>query len=111
MLTDITDAQLVERCRSGEPAAWNELVERFSRYVYAIAVRAYKVLGCRDYARVDMRLDTHTNEPYILEVNPNPDVGPEAGWARALRASGREYGETLAALTRQASGRVLSPGG
>ena len=43
MLTDITDAQLVERCRAGEAAAWNELVERFSRYVYAIAVRAYRL--------------------------------------------------------------------
>ena len=33
-----TDAQIVSRCRAGEEAAWNELVERFSRYVYAIAV-------------------------------------------------------------------------
>jgi len=40
MTTELTDAQLVERCRSGDPEAWNELVERFSRYVYAIAVRA-----------------------------------------------------------------------
>jgi RNA polymerase sigma factor (sigma-70 family) len=37
-----TDAQLVSRCRAGDPAAWNELVERFSRYVYAIAVQAFR---------------------------------------------------------------------
>ena len=38
-----TDAQLVSRCRDGEQAAWNELVERFSRYVYAIAVQAFRL--------------------------------------------------------------------
>ena len=32
----LTDAQLVERCRQGDAAAWRELVERYSRYVYAI---------------------------------------------------------------------------
>jgi RNA polymerase sigma factor (sigma-70 family) len=37
-----TDAQLVSRCRAGEAEAWNELVERFSRYVYAIAVQAFR---------------------------------------------------------------------
>ena len=36
-----TDAELVSRCRSGDQAAWNELVERFSRYVYAICFQAF----------------------------------------------------------------------
>jgi RNA polymerase sigma factor (sigma-70 family) len=36
-----SDADLVRRCRDGDAAAWDEFVERFSRYVYAIAVRAY----------------------------------------------------------------------
>jgi RNA polymerase sigma factor (sigma-70 family) len=38
-----TDAQLVSRCRAGDPAAWNEFVERFSRYVYAICGRGYRL--------------------------------------------------------------------
>ena len=38
-----TDAQLVSRCRSGDQAAWNELVERFSRYVYAISTQAFRL--------------------------------------------------------------------
>jgi RNA polymerase sigma factor (sigma-70 family) len=39
----LSDAQLVERCRAGDEAAWHELVERFSRFVYAIAVRAFRL--------------------------------------------------------------------
>jgi RNA polymerase sigma-70 factor (ECF subfamily) len=46
-LSTLTDAELVERCRAGDPDAWNELVERFSRYVYAVAVRGFR-LGEQD---------------------------------------------------------------
>jgi RNA polymerase sigma factor (sigma-70 family) len=38
-----SDAQLVARCREGDDDAWRELVQRFSRYVYAIAVQAYRL--------------------------------------------------------------------
>ena len=38
-----TDAQLVSRCRAGDQKAWNDLVERFSRYVYAISVQAFRL--------------------------------------------------------------------
>jgi RNA polymerase sigma factor (sigma-70 family) len=43
MAVDQTDAQLVSRCREGDPDAWNEFVERFSRYVYAICSRGFRL--------------------------------------------------------------------
>src|SRR4029078_385436 len=43
MAVEQTDAQLVSRCRDGDPAAWNEFVERFSRYVYAICGRGFRL--------------------------------------------------------------------
>jgi len=43
----LTDAELVARCRKGEEAAWNELVERFSRYIYAICSQGFR-LGLDD---------------------------------------------------------------
>jgi RNA polymerase sigma-70 factor (ECF subfamily) len=39
----ISDAELVARCREGDAQAWNELVERFSRYVYAITTQAFRL--------------------------------------------------------------------
>ncbi len=66
-----------------------------------LAVAAFEATGCRDVARVDFRLDDE-GRPMILEVNPNPDLGPTAGWARALRASGRDYEETIAGLVERA---------
>ena len=43
MRGELTNAQLVARCRAGDHEAWRELVDRFSRYVYAIAVQAFKL--------------------------------------------------------------------
>jgi RNA polymerase sigma factor (sigma-70 family) len=43
MAVEQSDAQLVSRCREGEPGAWNEFVERFSRYVYAISSRGFRL--------------------------------------------------------------------
>jgi len=55
MAAEQTDAQLVSRCRAGDADAWHELVERFSRYVYAICVRGF-------------RLDVHDAEDVFQEV-------------------------------------------
>jgi RNA polymerase sigma factor (sigma-70 family) len=43
MAVEESDAQLVSRCRDGDAAAWDEFVERFSRYVYAISSRGFRL--------------------------------------------------------------------
>ncbi len=63
--------------------------------IQSIALRAYEALGCRDYARVDMRLDPKTGEPFILEVNPNPDLADGCAYAQCVRASGRTYEQAI----------------
>jgi RNA polymerase sigma factor (sigma-70 family) len=39
----LSDSQLVARCRAGDQQAWADLVDRFSRYVYAISVQAFRL--------------------------------------------------------------------
>ncbi len=59
-----------------------------------MALKAFSVTGCQDYARVDIRLSKN-NQPYILEVNANPAVGPNDGTTRSAAALGLSYPEFL----------------
>ena len=79
--------------------------------VVECACRAFDVLGCRDYGRVDVRLDGD-GTPWIIDVNPNCDLHPEAGFARAAAAAGVDYGSLVATLLENALERApRSPAG
>jgi D-alanine-D-alanine ligase len=51
--------------------------------LWALAVRAYRLVGCRDYARIDFRVSPE-GKPFVLEVNPNPCISPLGGLAHSL---------------------------
>jgi RNA polymerase sigma factor (sigma-70 family) len=81
----LSDAELVGRCRAGEAAAWHELVERFSRYVYAIAVRAYRLpehdaedvfqdVFARAYERLGSLRDDDSIRPWLAQLTRNACV-------------------------------------
>ena len=61
-------------------------------------------MGCRDYARVDMRL-AKNNKLYVLEVNPNPDITEGAGFMRSAEHSGMTYAQALKRIVKYALAR------
>ncbi len=86
------------------PVCPAQVSKRLERRIKDLAVRSYKCIGCRDYARVDMRSDARGN-PYVLEVNPNPDISPKAGYARAAQAAGCSYSEMILRICQAAMER------
>ncbi len=83
------------------PAA---LEPRLEARVAETARRAFLEIGCRDYARVDIRLDARGCS-YVLEVNPNPDISPSAGLARSAQAAGLSYSELIGRIVECALAR------
>ncbi|MBL7085271.1 MAG: ATP-grasp domain-containing protein [Candidatus Omnitrophica bacterium] len=59
-----------------------------------IAKKAYALLECHDYGRVDFRIDD-TGQPYVLEINPNPDISEDAGLSGMTKALGMTYNEFI----------------
>jgi D-alanine-D-alanine ligase len=77
------DLGAVPKCPARMPAKLASEVRR-------VALRAWKLSGGFGYGRVDMRIDAN-GQPWILEVNANPDIAPDAGLARMARVAGVEY--------------------
>jgi len=66
------------------------LPRRLTERIRALAAASCRALSCFEYCRVDFRLDP-ANRPYVLEVNANCDIAPDAGFAAALEAAGISF--------------------
>ena len=97
-----SDAELVAACRAGDEQGWNELVERYSRYVFAIATQAFRLshheaeevfqdVFARIYERLDTLRDDSALRPWIGQLTRRCCID-------RLRLAGREQpGEELEA--------------
>ncbi|HZU35093.1 MAG TPA: ATP-grasp domain-containing protein [Gemmataceae bacterium] len=86
-----------------------ELDSRLAERLAEQARQAFRLLGCRDYARVDFRVSAE-GEPYILEVNPNPDFNPTAGLPAALAVAGIPHPQFTITLVENALRRSQARG-
>jgi D-alanine-D-alanine ligase-like ATP-grasp enzyme/GNAT superfamily N-acetyltransferase len=74
-----------------------------------LAVRCWEVFSLGGYARVDFRVDS-SGKPWILEVNSNPCLSPDSGFAAALEKAGIPYADAMERIVRDACGsRGRSP--
>jgi D-alanine-D-alanine ligase len=92
------DTEYYQKTRPICPAKLEPEIEMKAK---EIAVKCYKIMGCRDYARVDIRIDDRGNL-YVLEVNPNPDLSRDAGFMRSASAYGLTHEETIVKIAELA---------
>ena len=69
-----------------------------------IALDTYIIMGCRDFARVDLR--EKGGDLFVLDVNPNPSLYPGSGFAKAALASGFNYSQMAKKLVEYAWKRM-----
>lgn len=74
-----------------------KLTKRLEKKVKDIVLQAYKITGCKDYARLDLRL-TKDKKLFILEVNPNPDLTESVSFMESAEQIGLSFSETLAKI-------------
>jgi D-alanine-D-alanine ligase len=95
--TDSFEYQNTPRSFAVEP----ELAERLS----AVALECWTLFRLDGYARVDFRVDER-GTPWVLEVNANPCLSPDAGFAAALAEAGIDYRSAIARLIEDAVERA-----
>jgi D-alanine-D-alanine ligase len=98
--------------RPEKPLEIFECPARISKELQAsierVTLGAFRVLGCRDWARIDVRLDAK-GEPNVLEVNPLPGILPDPAenscLPKAARAAGIGYDELIQSCLKFAAAR------
>jgi len=86
--------------------AFPALPETLRQQMAAVSTHCYRLLGLQDYGRVDLRLDRN-GKIYILEINANPCLSPDAGFPAAVMKSGLDYTAMVEKIISFAFGRNL----
>ena len=77
------------------------LAPEVNERVQALALAAYKALGCRTWGRADVMLDQKTGKPYLLEMNTSPGMTSHSLVPMAAKAAGVEYADLVLWLLSQ----------
>jgi len=69
----------------------------------ALAKRCWELFSLRGYARVDFRVDKD-NEPWVLEINANPCISPDAGFVAAATQRGLDFNQVVERIIHDTGG-------
>lgn len=72
------------------------MVSEVSERIQTEVLKALRYTGCQGYSRIDLRVQNEI--PYIIDVNPNPDITPTSDFVTAAARLGYSYGETILKL-------------
>ena len=78
-----------------------KITHELSKKIADIAVRAYNSVECRDFGRVDFRVDKDGN-PFVLEINPLPSLSTEDVFALVAKATGSDFDAMIADILNSA---------
>ncbi len=76
---------------------------RLAGRIVRAALKSWQVIDCRCYARVDMRIGEQ-DLPFVVEINCNPDLSPDAGFYRAAHAAGYSYEDMITHILHLSAG-------
>jgi D-alanine-D-alanine ligase len=93
------DTQYLVPC--GLPAGEEQAIQ-------ALVLKAYRVLGCKGWGRVDVMIDAATRQPYLLEINTSPGMTGHSLVPMSARAAGISY-EALCVQLLQGAGLEHAP--
>jgi RNA polymerase sigma factor (sigma-70 family) len=104
LTAELSDARLVARCREGDDDAWRELVARFSRYVYAIAVQGFRLpehdaedvfqeVFARVYERLASLREDEAIRPWIAQLTRRVCIDRLRSGSREVGADAEELAE------------------
>lgn len=88
----------------GVPRCPADLSPELASELKRIALSAWRAVGGHGYARMDFRID-RAGRPWLLEVNSNPDIAPDAGLARMAGVAGLDYGALIRGICERALSR------
>ena len=71
--------------------------------IQAIVLKAYQVLGCRGWGRLDVMIDAKTRKPYLLEINTSPGMTGHSLVPMSAKAAGISYEDLCLQLLNMAS--------
>ncbi|MGH7721162.1 MAG: D-alanine--D-alanine ligase family protein [Gemmatimonadaceae bacterium] len=97
-----------EEDTGAQPECPADLPRELTAELSRLALAAWRVVGGLGYGRVDFRIDS-SGRPWLLEVNANPDVAPDAGLARMARVAGLDYGALVRTICEHALARREAP--
>jgi D-alanine-D-alanine ligase len=88
------DTQYLVPC--GLPAGEEQAIQE-------LVVKAYRVLNCRGWGRIDVMIDGATRKPYLLEINTSPGMTGHSLVPMSARASGISYEDLCVQLLAAAA--------